>query len=250
MQQKFQGLSYSTLNKEPKTFDVKYEYAMSRENSGLISFEEIRRKLTFMKENSIKLKKNENLKLAKYEQSSQNIYAAEKKPKTSSEANKSNRLELINAGFPEEIKNENFEFHSNNINTDTNAIVEADKYLYKIVSKKIKTPGIAPYKNYESTLPTFKISQRFNKAVPPKELGNIKNVSPANRINSNPNHMSYNNNFGMNNMNYTSKNNRFLPSINSNKNAGHNNPNASVYGENNHGLKFSKGLQFNYNFNK
>jgi len=247
IQQKFQG-SINNQNKEPKSFDVKNEYAMiSKEQPGLINFEEIRRKLNFVKENSIPLMKNENIKLSKYDQA-QNIYA-EKKPKTSSETNKSNRLELINANYPEANNIDNYEFHSNNINTDSNANGDLDKFLYKIDSKKIKMPGIASYKNYESNLPTFKISQRINKA-PHKELNNLKNSSPTNRINSNSHQMSYNN-FGTNNMNYTSKNNRFLPNIINNKNVGHTNPSTSIYGEkNSNNLKFSKGLQFNYNFNK
>lgn len=250
MQQKFQGMSHPTQNKEPKSFDVKDEYAMSKDQSNLINYEEIRRKLNFIKENSIQLKGNENLKLLKYDQS-QNFHS-EKKPKTSSEATKSNRLELLNAGYSNENYNENFEYENNNLNTDSNAHGDGDKFLYNIVSKKIKTPGIAPYKNYESTLPTFKISQRINKAST-KEFNNIKNASPANRINSNPNQISLNNNFGTNNMNYTSNNNRFLPSINSNKNGAFNNPGASIYGEKNsinNGFKLTKGLQFNYNFNK
>jgi len=244
MQNKFQPSN--NTNKETKIpYDIKDQYSNPKDITNSINFEEIRKRIYFTKENTINLKKNENIKLNQYENSNQSIFA-EKKPKTSSDAIKSNRLDLI-AGFPEGNTNENNDYANNNINTDSNGTGEMDKFLYKIVSKKIKTPGIASFKNYESTLPTFKISQRLNKL--PKELNNIKNVSPSNRIFTN--NQSNNANYASSNMNFTTKNSRFLPNIN-NKQLHLNGNNSNHLGEikNNNGYKLSKGLQFNFNFNK
>jgi len=264
MQQKFLTKNIQTIETR-MPYDIKDEYSnpSNKESLTKVNFDEIRKRIAFMKEDSIHLRKNEDIKLTEFEISSQNIYV-EKKPKTSSDALKSNRIELINANFPDEINNTinnyaNFDYGNNNLNTDANSNNEMDKFLYKIGAKKNKTPGIAPIKNYEATLPTFKISQKLNKI--PKELNNIKSVSPANRIFPNTNSSKSNNvhsfinnqNYGTNNnMNLTSKNSRFLPKIN-NKNFSQGNQNNLQGGERNSsngGYKYSKGLQFNFNLNK
>jgi hypothetical protein len=246
MQNKFHPIN--NPNKESKIYDVKDEYAYQKDHNNAFNFEEIRKRVYYTKENSICLIKNENIKLHQYENSNQNIFA-EKKPKTSSDAIKSNRLDLIAGGLSDGNNIENTEYTNNNLITESNSNGDMDKFLYNIVSKKLKNPGISSIKNYESTLPSFKISQRMNKL--PKELNNYKNISPSNRLylNINGNHLGNN---VLSNMNYTTKNTRFLPNINNKQiNLNKNGPSLYVNEKNhNNGFKLTKGMQFNLKLNK
>lgn len=195
------------------------------------NIDEIRKRLAHVKENSIQMKENEFIKFGNFDNN------FEKKPKTSSEAIKS-RSEYID--LLKETNGNEHDFYTNN--TDNQS--DDEKYLYKIISKKNKTP-FAPYKNYESNLPSFKISQKMSRL--PKEI-NLK-VSPTNKFytnnivfNSNNANVS-NQNFNTNmNMNFTSKNNRFLPSITKNLNS-------TNFSEKSTGFKFTK-PNLNFNFNK
>ena len=226
-----------------QAFNVKNEYnehnsGVDLHNSSSSNFDEIRKKLTYYKEASIKLKINEFVHFSEYENREY-----EKKPKTSSEALKMGRLDFIN-------DNNDIEYKPVITNTDTNPSINMeDKQLYKIVSKKIKTPVVNVGKNYESNLPSFKISQKINKF--PKDI-NMRKLSPINKMGLILNGYNYTNNNNNNNMNSTSKNaNRFLPSIT--KNIGsttHYNEKKNNNNNNQGSFKFNKPMQLNFDYNK
>lgn len=267
-------------------YDIKSEYAASTLKEPQLNhniFEEIRRRITYIQEVAIQLKRNEVNHLSnssnKYDNSrdgyssnnfnenifkrdinyntissnninnfnrSKNNFSLDKKPKTSSETIKNLPLEFMSSGYSR--TNEIDYAAHKTLNTDSNTNNDIDKFLYKIVSKKIKTPAaLAPsYKNYESTLPTFKISQRINK---PTKESNIKNYSPTNNRNENK---EGNSNY-INNTNNPIKNNnnKFLPNINKHVGNFHTaNPNNYNERSSTLGFKYTKPLQYNFNLNK
>jgi hypothetical protein len=233
-----------TKEKDPnnsQAFNIKNEYNENNSTSDIqntpnSNFEEIRRRLTYYKEQSIKLKTNEFINFSDFEEKK-----FENKPKTSNEVMKNNgRLDL-------EIKND-IEYKPIITDTDNdlknynniigNNIIDKDnRDLYKIISNKNmsnRTGGNFP-KNYESNLPEFKISQKINKFS--KEI-NLRKLSPINKFgnfhngfNSTTNINSVNLNMNMNN---TSRGgaNRFLPKITKNSNTYYNDKNINFSNHN------------------
>lgn len=267
---KFNNNLNITREKDPnnsQAFNIKNEYNENNSyfdfhNSSNSIFEEIRRRLTFHKEHSIKLKTNEYLNFNHFEDNN-----FENKPRTSNEILKTNgRFDLMGEENYNDIEYKPIitetENDANNYMANTNSNMNS-KHLYKIVSKK----NIAPFgniaKNYESNLPTFKISQKLNKI--PKEI-NLRKLSPLNKMgnfnngfNSTTNINSVNININMNN---TSRGgNRFLPKITKNvgstthyndkKKNNFSSMSTSNNTSNNQGsFRFNKPIQMNLKLNK
>jgi hypothetical protein len=250
----------SAKEKDPnnsQAFNIKNEYnensTFDIQNSCQSNFEEIRRRLTYLKEHSIKVKTNEYINFSDNDFADRNF---ENKPKTSNEVLKTNaRFDLENKDDMEykpiitDTENDN---NTHNFSGKNNNKIDS-KHLYRIVSKKNMSPMGNLTKNYDSNLPEFKISQKINKF--PKEI-NMRKLSPINNMgnfhsgfNSTTNINSVNLNINMNN---TSRGaNRFLPKItksgfNTLYNEKKNNNNANNQGS----FRFNKPINMNMKLNK
>ena len=266
LQTKFNNSNFNSTkekdinNNNSQAFNIKNEYNekdgnFDMQNSTHTNFDEIRRRLTCYKENSIRVKTNEFINFSNFDDKN-----FENKPKTSNELLKKNeRFELDGNSEMEykpiitETENEN---NSNNF-IGNNRNNKDSKQLYKIISKKnISTVGNYG-KNYESNLPQFKIPQKLNKFS--KDI-NMRKLSPINKMGDF--HNGFNSTSNINsvnieiNMNNTSRGgNRFLPKINS-KNIGSttiynekkNNNNNSANNTNQSSFRFNKPNQMNYKF--
>lgn len=273
-----------------QAFNIKNEYnenssTFDLHSSSQNNFEEIRRKLSYYKEHSIRLKTNEFINFSDDCDFADEKNLMENKPKTSNEILKTNtRFDLINEENDIEYKpiitdtenemvlnNNNNNIYRNinnknnlNHNNNNNNTIEA-KNLYRIASKKNinnininNQIGNLGKGGYESNLPTFKISQKLNKI--PKDI-NLRKLSPINKVgnfnsgfNSTTNINSVNININMNN---TSRNgNRFLPKIT--KNIGSNTlynekKKNNFYSNNNNNqasFRFNKPTQMHLKLNK
>lgn len=233
----------TNMNKS-QAFNVRNEYNEYKFGNDLnnnisdLNFDDIRKKLSYLKENSIKLKTNEYIHFSHYNNHNREF---EKKPKTSSEVVKKERLEFNN-------DNSEIEYKPVNTNIDNSPSNMEDNQLYKIVSKKLKSPLID---NYETNLPSFKLSKRITNNKNHRDLnlnmgkiatldknknGNILNGYITNTENSDSNM----------NLNSTLKNNnRFLPNIT--KNIG----TTTLYNDRkNHNTGNFRLKQLNFNYNK
>lgn len=217
------------LGNTKEAFNIKNEYNENNNqvnnnvsstefyNPPQLNFEEIRRRLTLYKENSIRLRTNEYINFSNNEFQEKNF---ENKPKTSNEVLKNNTRFELDANSDVEYKPIITETENENNNNYIGSHKNDSKQLYKIVSKK----NISPLnnnnygKNYESNLPSFKIPQKLNKIS--KDI-NLRKLSPINKIGNI--HNGFNSTTNINsvnlqmNMNNTSKGgNRFLPKITKN----------------------------------
>ena len=182
LQAKFNNNNFNSTKEKDinnsQAFNIKNEYNekdgnLDMQNSRQFDVDEIRRRLTYYKENSIRVKTNEFINFSNFEEKN-----FENKPKTSNELLKTNaRFELDNNSDMEykpiitETENEN---NSNNF-IGNNRNNKESKQLYKIVSKKNISPMGNYGKNYESNLPQFKIPQKLNKYA--KDI-NMRKLSP------------------------------------------------------------------------
>ena len=182
LQAKFNNNNFNSTKEKDinnsQAFNIKNEYNekdgnLDMQNSRQFDVDEIRRRLTYYKENSIRVKTNEFINFSNFEEKN-----FENKPKTSNELLKTNaRFKLDNNSDMEykpiitETENEN---NSNNF-IGNNRNNKESKQLYKIVSKKNISPMGNYGKNYESNLPQFKIPQKLNKYA--KDI-NMRKLSP------------------------------------------------------------------------
>jgi len=263
MQQKFQSMNNPFKeNHLQNEFKEELYFSNSNDLTNKINYEDIRKRIFNLNDKSIELQTDEFLLLKNYAPS-QPIYE-HNNAKTSIETNNINRPTSIASGFSQKqaINEKISEYSKSNLKTDPN---NHENNIYKIISKKIKTPLLAPIKN-ESTLPGFRIPQKIsdnnsnNSKLYEKFNGatnnsHYSNNSINNKFLSNTNLINANNNSSWNNFHFNSNNNNFLPIINY-KNIGcdyennFNNKNKiGLKNNSNVDFKIQKDLKLNFNYN-